>query len=108
MGTRIRFAMWVISGASLLLIDGPAARGQSAEPFKFFHEYVGLNQDQIAAVRSGKAIAKVLDSRSPDEVFVFGSVYVQSTPENYLKLASDVDALGKLPNYMAIQKFSDG
>ncbi len=107
MGTRIRFAMWIISAALLFLIDGPVARSQNAEPFKFFREYVGLNQDQIAAVRSGKAIAKVLDSRSPDEVFVFGSVYVESTPENYLKLASDVDALRKLPSYLAIQKFSD-
>jgi hypothetical protein len=107
MGTRIRFAMWVFSGALLFLIHGPVATSQNAEPFKFFHEYVGLNPDQIAAVRSGKAIAKVLDSRSPDEVFVFGSVYVESTPEKYLKLASDVDALRKLPNYLAIQKFSD-
>ena len=30
-----------------------------------------------------------------------------STPEDYLKLASDVDSLRKLPNYLAIQKFSD-
>jgi hypothetical protein len=36
-----------------------------------------------------KAVAKVVESRTPDEVFVFGSVYVQSTPEKYLKLASD-------------------
>jgi hypothetical protein len=107
MGTRIRFAMCVISGALLLLIDGPAVRGQSAEPFKFFREYVGLNQDQIAAVRSGRAVAKILDSRDADEVFIFGAVYVESTPENYLKLASDVNALRKLPNYLAIQKFSD-
>ena len=107
MGTNIRLAMWVILGVLLFLIDGPAAWAQNAETFKFFREYVGLNQDQIAAVQSGKAIAKVLDSRSPDEVFVFGSVYVESTPENYLKFASDVDALRKLPNYLDIQKFSD-
>src|SRR5262249_31397984 len=56
---------------------------------------------------SGKAIAKVLRSRTPDEVFVFGSVYVESTPERYLKLASDVNALRKLPGYLAVRKFSD-
>jgi len=38
-----------------------------------------------------------VESRTPNEVFVFGSVYVQSTPEKYLKLASDIDALRKLP-----------
>ena len=68
---------------------------------------MGLSEDQIAAIRSGKAVAKVIESRTPDEVFVFGSVYVEASPESYLKLASDVDALRKLPGYLAIQNFSD-
>ena len=42
-----------------------------------------------------------------DEVFVFGSVYVEASPESYLKLASDVNALRKLPGYLAIQSFRD-
>jgi hypothetical protein len=85
----------------------PACDAQDVEPFKFFRDYVGLKEDQITAIRNGKAVAKVLESRTPDEVFVFGSVYVQSTPEKYLKLASDIDALRKLPSYLAIRKFSD-
>jgi hypothetical protein len=32
---------------------------------------------------------------------------VESTPDRYLALASDIDALRKLPNYLAIRKFSD-
>lgn len=103
----MRFTMLVIPAVGLLTTCGPAAMSQDAEPFKFFRQYVGLREDQIAAVRSGKAIAKILDSRTPDEVFVFGAVYVQSTPEKYLKLASDIDALRKLPSYLAIEKFSD-
>src|SRR5580704_14707532 len=74
---------------------------------QFFREYVGLNNAQIVEIRAGKAVARILDSRTPDEVFVFGAVYVQSTPEDYLRLASDVDSLRKLPSYLAIQKFSD-
>jgi hypothetical protein len=85
----------------------PASNAQNVEPFKFFRDYVGLKEDQITAIRNGKAVAKVVESRTPDEVFVFGSVYVQSTPEKYLKLASDIDALRKLPSYLAIRKFSD-
>jgi hypothetical protein len=85
----------------------PASNAQNVEPFKFFREYVGLKEDQIAAIRNGKALAKVVESRTPDEVFVFGSVYVHSTPEKYLKLASDIGALRKLPSYLAIRKFSD-
>ncbi len=84
-----------------------SARGQSAEPDKFYREYIGLTGDQIASIRSGKAIAKVIDSPTADEVFVFGSVYINSTPESYLKLASDIDQLRKLPGYLEIRKFSD-
>src|SRR5580704_7636922 len=104
---RIRFPKLFSVLFLLSVVQLPAANAQDVEPFKFFRDYVGLKEDQIAAIRNGKAVAKVVESRTPDEVFVFGSVYVQSTPEEYLKLASDIDALRKLPNYLAIQKFSD-
>ena len=80
---------------------------QSSEPDKFFREYVGLNDEQIQSIHGGKALAKILPSRTPNEVFIFGAVYVQSAPEHYLDFASNVDALGKLPGYLAIRKFSD-
>ena len=32
------------------------------EPHKFFREVVGLNEEQISAIRSGKAVAKVVES----------------------------------------------
>src|SRR5215469_1304416 len=102
---RARLVLWMLAGF-LALSNGAAAQAQNAEPFKFFREYVGLNDGQIAAIRSGKALAKTVESRTPDEVFVFGSVYVESTPDKYLKFASDIDSLRKLPSYLAIQKFS--
>jgi hypothetical protein len=105
--TRIRFAIMLIACLPLLAGTGVGANDESVEPFAFFHEYAGLSDDQIEALRNGKAIAKVLPSRIPDEVFVLGSVYVESTPEHYLKLASDIDAMRKLPGYVAIQRFSD-
>jgi hypothetical protein len=79
----------------------------SAEPDKFFRDFVGLHDDQIREIREGKALAKVLDSPTADQVFVFGSVRINSTPERYLKFASDIDALRKLPSYLALRKFSD-
>ncbi len=104
---RIRFSRLLPVLLLLPLVHLPASNAQNVEPFKFFRDYVGLKEDQIAEIRNGKAVAKVMESRTPDEVFVFGSVYVQSTPEKYLKLASDMDALRKLPSYLAIRKFSD-
>jgi len=91
----------------LLLFSTVTEAETSDEPYKFFREFAGLHEEQIAAIRSGKAVAKVIESPTPDEVYVFGSVYVEGTPESYLKLASDIDALRKLPSYLAIQSFSD-
>ena len=104
---RARFPKLSLVLLLLPLVQLPVSNAQDVEPSKFFRDYVGLKEDQIAAIRNGKAVAKVVESRTPDEVFVFGSVYVQSTPEKYLKLASDIDALRKLPSYLAIREFSD-
>lgn len=101
-----RFVLWIFAGL-LAISTGQTAKGQNGEPFRFFRDYIGLDEDQINAVRNGKAVAKIIQSPTPDEVFVFGSVYVQSAPEKYLALASDIDERRKLPNYLAIRKFSD-
>ena len=100
----------LLSGGMLRASDQstePDMSEQSTEPDKFFREYVGLADDQIQSIRHGKALARVLDSRTPDEVFVFGAVYIDASPESYLKFAADIDALRKLPNFLAIQRFSE-
>jgi hypothetical protein len=98
-----------VVGAMLMgqSIAQSAAGNPAAEVEKFFHAFVGLNDDQIRDIRAGRALAKVLQSPTPDEVFVFGAVYINSSPERYLKLAGDIDALRKLPSFIALQKFSN-
>src|SRR5262249_55583315 len=44
---------------------------------------------------------------TPAEVFVFGAVYIKTAPEGYVQFASDFDRLRKLPEYLAIGRFSD-
>jgi hypothetical protein len=107
MKTRIHAVILLTLVLVPLFAAGSYPNEGVGEPFQFFRQYVGLNDDQIAAIRGGKAIARILDSGTPDEVFVFGAVRVQSTPEDYLRLASDVDSLRKLPSYLVIQRFSD-
>jgi hypothetical protein len=79
----------------------------SSELNTYFQQNVGLSQDQIAAIRGGQAVAKVAKSRIPDEIFVFGAIYVKAPPERYLKLAYDFDRLRQIPGYEAIEKFSN-
>src|SRR5271154_6500443 len=73
----------------------------------YFKEYIGLNDNQIAAIRDGQAVTKTLESRTADEIFVFGAVYIHATPESYLKFSRDFERLRKLPGYLAIRKFSN-
>ena len=75
-----------------------AAAGEpAAEVEKFFREFVGLTDDQVRDVRGGKAIAKVLESRTPDEVFVFGAVYINSAPERYSRLLRTLTRFASFP-----------
>jgi hypothetical protein len=73
----------------------------------YFKDYIGLSDDQIAAMRGGEAVTKTLQSRIPDEIFVFGAVYIKARAEDYLKLSRDFDRLHNLPGYIAIGKFSN-
>jgi len=98
--------MWLLAaltGAALL----PSWSQQNTDLATFFKEYAGLSQDQIREIQHGKTIARIVESTTPDQVFDFGAVYIESTPESYLKLAGNLDELRKLPGFLAIQKFSD-
>ena len=72
----------------------------------FFQQIVGLNQDQIAAIRKGQAVAKAVPSRAAAEIFLFGAVYIHADPEAYVLFAHDFDRLRKLPSYPALGLFS--
>jgi hypothetical protein len=63
----------------------------------FLRQDIGLSDDQIAAIRGGKPVAKALDSRSPAEVYMFGAVYINATPEAYYKFARDVNQMRAIP-----------
>ena len=76
------------------------------EPYTFFKQFIGLNDDQIASIEHGKAVAQVLATPAPSEVIVFGAVYINASPESYLRAAQNLDSLRRLPNYLGIGQFS--
>ncbi len=73
----------------------------------YFKQYIGLNDDQIVAIRNGEAVTKNLQSRTSDEIFVFGTVFIKAAPQDYLNFSRDFDRLRKLPGYLAIGEFSN-
>jgi len=72
----------------------------------YFRRYVGLSAEQISTIRFGQAVAKTLHSRTPAEIFVFGAVYVNASPDAYVALARNFDRLAGIPGYTALGKFS--
>jgi hypothetical protein len=90
----------------LLPLQGSDRSQINAEPYGFFKQYMGLKDDQIASIKAGKAVAKVLPTPEPSEVVVFGAVRVNASPDSYLKVAQNFDSLRRLPNYLGVRQFS--
>jgi hypothetical protein len=91
-----------------ILMGALISAGQTTrEAPTFLREQVGLSDGQIAMIARGKAVAKVLPSKTPAEIFVVGAVFVNATPEEYVKLAFDMGRLRRLPSYLGVGRFSD-
>jgi hypothetical protein len=72
----------------------------------YFKQNIGLSDGEIASIEHGQAVAKILDSPKPSQVFVFGAISINAKPSAYIHLASDLDRLKSLPGYLAVQRFS--
>jgi hypothetical protein len=68
---------------------------------------LGLTSDEIAAVDAGHPVAKVLPWGTPSEVYVFGAVRVEGTPEAYLRTARDVERLRGASGYLSIGRIPE-
>jgi hypothetical protein len=80
----------------------PVSSQSSPEIENFFRQNVELSPDQIAAIRNGQPVAKVLPSRTPGEIFLFGAIYIHAAPEKYLQYVRDLERLRNLPGYVAL------
>lgn len=72
----------------------------------YFKQNLKLSQDQINDIRNGQPYAVALPSRTPDEIVVFGAVYINADPASYVSYAYDFDRLRHTPGILAINKFS--
>ena len=98
---------YAIHAALFILATAVCCFAQSSSELNAYFQHVGLSQDQITAIRGGQAVSLKMPSRIPDEIIVFGAVFIKSAPERYFKLAYDFDRLRKLPGYLGVGKLSD-
>jgi len=92
-------ALGLISGA---IVQAAAGRA----PLNIFTD-LGLTSQQIAAIDAGRPVAKVLPWGGPSEVYVFGAVHVEGSPDTYLEAARDVGRLSGTPGYQGIGEIRD-
>jgi hypothetical protein len=74
--------------------------GQRVPPAIF--SSFGLTSQQIAAIDAGRPVAKVLSWGEPSEVYVFGAVHVDGSPDAYLGAARNVNRLRGTEGYQGI------
>lgn len=101
-GGRLGCRSWI----TLVWLAGIHALGQPpAEPHTFFREHARLSSTEIAAIDSGRPVARILPSQPADTVFVLGVVYIKAEPSAYVKLATDISRLKTLPQYLGAGRF---
>ena len=96
---------WIRLAFLLLPFSTVCHSQNTGQLYTFFKQSIGLNDSEIARIEQGKAVAKVLDSSTPSQVFVFGAVFINAQPSDYVRLSGDLDRLKRLPNYLALRRF---
>jgi hypothetical protein len=91
---------------ALSLVSGAVVDAVQRVPLTIFTD-LGLTSQQIAAIDAGRPVAKVLSWGGPSEVYVFGAVHVEGSPETYLKGVRDVGRLSGTPGYQGIGEIRD-
>ncbi len=97
-------AIWAPAFAKAMARGGARPQARPDLP-TFFKNTVGLTAAQISSIQSGKAVVKVMQSRTPEEIFLFGAVFIQAAPESFLKLSRDLNEARKAPEILAIESF---
>ena len=82
------------------------AFSDASSPEEFLLKQMQLSPDQITDVQNGKAVAKILPSSKPSDIYVFGAVYIHAKPAAYLQFMQDMNRLNKVSGYRGVGEFS--
>lgn len=84
----------------LAFVVGLSASTIAATPPVSVLTALGLTSEEIAAIETGRPVAKILSWGAPSEVYVFGAVHVTGSPSAYLRAARDVTQFSTRPGYL--------
>ena len=88
-------------------LSRPGACQTSDELQSYLTRDIGFTLEQVKEIHAGKAVTKVIKSRTPADIIIVGAVYIHATPERYIKLYDDVDGFRTLATNLAAGKVSN-
>ena len=91
---------------ALSLMPGVLVHGFQRVPLPIFTD-LGLTSQQIAVLDAGRPVAKVLSWGDASEVYVFGAVRVDGSPQTYLEATRDLGRLRGRSGYQGIGEIRD-
>lgn len=105
MPMRVPITNWLNSIVSVIAVSllPPVTSSTSEE---FLREKLQLSPEQISDIQHGKAVAKILSSSKPSDIYVFGAVYIHARPDDYLQFMQDMNRLKKVSGYLGVGTFS--
>jgi hypothetical protein len=105
---NLRKALAPLALTWCLLGIARACLAQSAPSVEdFLKKDIGLKDEQLDEIRSGKVITKEMKSKKPDEIFVFGAVFVRGKPQTFIAWSRDYRRLRNAQGFLATGTFSD-
>ena len=105
-GHHISQTLWFGTARLVFAFSLPGLGQHPPKPEEFLRLQMQLSRSEIANIQEGKAIAKIIGSSNPSDIFVFGAVYIHAKPLAYLQLMSDIVQLNTLTGYLGAGEFS--
>jgi len=91
---------------SAIIAQAPEMNARNELEF-FLKAHIGLTTGQIASIRRGEPVVKVLPSYTPAEITLIGAVHINAAPQEFLNLALDMNRLRQLKGYLGAGRLSD-
>lgn len=84
---------WIVGMAVALGATTMVAPDAAQVPDAYLRSTIGLSASNVKRIRSGQAVATLLDGRDGREVVTFGAVRIDRPPDDVLEYLTRVDAL---------------
>jgi hypothetical protein len=73
---------------------------------RYFREYVGLSDAEIKQIEKGTALAKIWETGQKPEIRVFGAVYINAPPAQFVALHRKLEERVDGEHYLAVRRIS--